>query len=884
LLVARRLLAQLQFDQLELSRIQTQVSTGRRITSPSDDAPAALRGINLQQILERKEQVRLNLQTSASYLVATDSALATVSSQLTGVRAQALAALNATSTDVERQAIVQQIEAVIGQLRNVGNQKFRERFLFAGSSSTKPPFADRNGFIYYAGNNTALRSYSDLDQLFATNVSGDSVFGAISPGVEGSVDFNPILTETTRLVHLRGGEGISKGSIVVSDGFTSRTIDISSAETIGDVVRLLEGNPPDGRKITARITATGLEVDIDDDGGGNLTIKDVGNNTTAAELGILEKIGTGVGPVLGENLDPRLRPGALLTNILGIRATARLVSPSADNDVLFEAVDRGSGLNGLAIQLVDDELLQAAPGLAAGSETVFYSATAVAARASLALSGGGNDLILTAVQPGTAMNNVRIRIDSTADLGDAASGTFDPDSNTLTLHIDDSDETTLGTLVQAIEDTGLFTVSADGSAGEGFDGASLVRSTDAALVTGDTGNSGGEANTLFIHVQPGQTSANQVVEAVNADPLASALVTARIDDKDTSVLSDAGTGAVNVAATALLAGGSGVEFDQNSGLQIRNGGELYVVDLAGARTVEDVLNLLNGSQASVLAEINEQGTGINVRSRLSGADFSIGENGGTTATELGIRTFTTTTRLADLNHGLGVRTGPGDDLVIRRSDGVELNIDLDGAETIADVIDLINNHPLNVFPAIADPSEAVLARLTAFGNGIELTDSNPLGTGTLAVLKVHGSAAATDLGFMPVGQTIATPLPGNPGVITAADVNPLETKGVFNSLMRLRAALEANDVVQITRALDMLDADLTRVNFSRAEVGARQQTLDILQSRLADEEVELRHQFSLEVEVDLVEAITNLTARQAAYEASLRATARTFQLTLLDFI
>ena len=71
-------------------------------------------------------------------------------------------------------------------------------------------------------------------------------------------------------------------------------------------------------------------------------------------------------------------------------------------------------------------------------------------------------------------------------------------------------------------------------------------------------------------------------------------------------------------------------------------------------TIEDLLNAINGSGADVLASINAAGTGIDVRSRLSGAEFSIGENGGTTATQLGIRTLTESTALAALNHGAGV--------------------------------------------------------------------------------------------------------------------------------------------------------------------------------------------------------------------------------------
>ena len=42
-----RLLAQVHRDQLDIQRLQAQISTGYRLLAPSDDAPAALRGQQL---------------------------------------------------------------------------------------------------------------------------------------------------------------------------------------------------------------------------------------------------------------------------------------------------------------------------------------------------------------------------------------------------------------------------------------------------------------------------------------------------------------------------------------------------------------------------------------------------------------------------------------------------------------------------------------------------------------------------------------------------------------------------------------------------------------------------------------------------------------------
>jgi flagellar hook-associated protein 3 FlgL len=147
------------------------------------------------------------------------------------------------------------------------------------------------------------------------------------------------------------------------------------------------------------------------------------------------------------------------------------------------------------------------------------------------------------------------------------------------------------------------------------------------------------------------------------------------------------------------------------------------------------------------------------------------------------------------------------------------------------------------------------------------------------------ATAAIELGLVPKGQDTSTASdPGPPQILTGTDVNPLETEGLFTALLRLQEGLEANDLGTIQRAMDMLDAHVLQMNFARAELGARQQGLDVLQQRLDTEEVELREALSLEYDADLAEVISNLAARQAAFEAGLMATAQISQMTLLDYL
>ena len=120
--------------------------------------------------------------------------------------------------------------------------------------------------------------------------------------------------------------------------------------------------------------------------------------------------------------------------------------------------------------------------------------------------------------------------------------------------------------------------------------------------------------------------------------------------------------------------------------------------------------------------------------------------------------------------------------------------------------------------------------------------------------------------------------------MTGEDVNPQETEGLFTALLRLYEGLLANDMPEIQRAVDMLDQGTLDLNFSRAELGARQQSLDVLEDRLDSQEIELQAALSEEYDADLVETASNLVARQLAYEASLRVIAQILQMSLLDYL
>ena len=264
-----------------------------------------------------------------------------------------------------------------------------------------------------------------------------------------------------------------------------------------------------------------------------------------------------------------------------------------------------------------------------------------------------------------------------------------------------------------------------------------------------TGGSTGTPGTLTVHIQVGKSQPQQIVDAINR--AAGLPFTAQLDP---TAPSSAATAPVKTLPPPIAtSGGSGTVFDQYSGLQVVNDGKTTTIDLSGAHTIQDVLSAIDSSGTGLVAQINQARTGIDVSSTVSGADFSIGENGGQTATQLGIRTFTDDTKLADLNFGQGVGvntvTAGGPDFTISQPAlGVQFDVSVAGIQTVGQLCQQITSQAQAA-------GSGLYAQLTASGNGIELVDYRAT-DGAFTVASNTSSTAAVDLGLVPAGQTDAS--------------------------------------------------------------------------------------------------------------------------------
>ena len=173
----------MQKQQSELHRTEAQLASGKRINKPSDDPTGAAKVLDLSSTIDVIDQFSRNVAGAESSLAFEENVIAGVNNSLQRVRELAIQGNNASNSDLDRQAIAQEIYQRLDELVSFANtQDARGEYIFGGFSVDSPPFADVSGSIVYQGDQG--QRFVQIGEATQTAIgdSGDSVFSRISSG------------------------------------------------------------------------------------------------------------------------------------------------------------------------------------------------------------------------------------------------------------------------------------------------------------------------------------------------------------------------------------------------------------------------------------------------------------------------------------------------------------------------------------------------------------------------------------------------------------------------------------------------------------------------------------------------------------------------------
>lgn len=129
-----RSLDRLQSRLAAYERAHSELGTGRKIISPSDDPAGSRRVMSLRSTLQANERFAANISDAVGWLDSADSQLQAASERMIRVRELATqGASNASAND--RRALADEIEQIAQELAGIANSRHLDRPIFGGYTS-----------------------------------------------------------------------------------------------------------------------------------------------------------------------------------------------------------------------------------------------------------------------------------------------------------------------------------------------------------------------------------------------------------------------------------------------------------------------------------------------------------------------------------------------------------------------------------------------------------------------------------------------------------------------------------------------------------------------------------------------------------------------------
>lgn len=157
-----------------LNTVQSQISTGKKLQTYSDDPAGASQSLVLRSALGDNAQYQRDATSATSFLTASQGALASATSVVQSARTIAVAGANSTQTPDSLAALGEQVDGAIQQLTQEANTQANGRYLFGGTDTTTAPY---DATQTYQGNTQAINSTLGPGHSIQINTVGSTAFG-----------------------------------------------------------------------------------------------------------------------------------------------------------------------------------------------------------------------------------------------------------------------------------------------------------------------------------------------------------------------------------------------------------------------------------------------------------------------------------------------------------------------------------------------------------------------------------------------------------------------------------------------------------------------------------------------------------------------------------
>ena len=161
-------------------RATEQITSGKRVNSPSDDPDQVTNILLMRASLDRASQIGRNLSRIQSETDVAEQALSNAVTVLESINTLGTQGATGTQTAEARQPIADQVESLFGQLVQLANTSQEGRYIFHGDNDQTAPYsvdpAQANGVSVYDGATATRQALHPSGTTFAYSKTAAEVF------------------------------------------------------------------------------------------------------------------------------------------------------------------------------------------------------------------------------------------------------------------------------------------------------------------------------------------------------------------------------------------------------------------------------------------------------------------------------------------------------------------------------------------------------------------------------------------------------------------------------------------------------------------------------------------------------------------------------------
>jgi len=244
----------LQASQRRLADLQQQMTTGKRISKPSDDPNATFSSLQFRAEQARFTQWSRNAADGLSLMTVADGQLQSMSQQVTRAKSLVLQGATGSMGPVEREAVAAEIDALKESLFTSANFTYLGRPIFGGTSAGSVAFNLSSGA--YAGDTNPVTRAAGPQSTVRVDVNGAEAF--TSDGTTSGTTIFEALTSIAAHLRTFDATALSADSTTLNQIFDNMS---TSMARIGAATNRLESlkSVADGQKLNLTQSISGVE-------------------------------------------------------------------------------------------------------------------------------------------------------------------------------------------------------------------------------------------------------------------------------------------------------------------------------------------------------------------------------------------------------------------------------------------------------------------------------------------------------------------------------------------------------------------------------------------------------------------------------------------------